>query len=94
MSAIKPHSTIARSKELVSSEMDGEVVMMSIQTGTYYGLNDVGTHIWNQLAAPRSFQDICQSLQGEFDVDAQTCEQEVRTFVAQMMEEKLVVIEE
>ena len=94
MSNLTLQSRISRSKELVSSEMDGEVVMMSVSTGTYYGLNEVGTHIWTLIEAPMTIDEICKELRGEFNVDAATCEQEVLNFVTQMAGEQLINISE
>ena len=62
-----------------------EVVMMSINAGCYYGLNSVGSRIWQLLESPQSLSQLCHQILDEFDVDAPTCEAEVRRFVAELL---------
>lgn len=69
--------------ELLTAEVAGELVGMSIGQGTCYGFNDVATRIWALLAEPRSIDSLCEQLQAEFDVDEQQC----RTEVAELLEE-------
>ena len=65
-------SLIARSSELVSSDIDGEVVMMSIENGKYYGLDKVGSRIWELLEDQFLVSDLIDKLLGEFSVDRDT----------------------
>ena len=42
-------SIIKRNPEMVSSDMDGETVMMSMENGEYYGLDPIGSRIWELI---------------------------------------------
>ena len=50
------NSIVARSEGLVTSNLDGEVVMMSIDNGKYYGLDAIASQIWELLETPCSIR--------------------------------------
>jgi len=86
---------VTHSEEQVAAEIDGEIVMMSVAQGNYYGLDAVGSRIWELIRQPCSVTALCDALLTEFDVDRATCEQDVLTFLNQLAEEKLIrVIDE
>lgn len=84
------NSIITRSQELLTSEVDGEVVMMNIESGKYYGINIVGAEIWKLIENPVSVSDICSELVRTFEIDKPTCESEVLTFLGSLESENLL----
>ena len=42
---ITTNTIISQIEEIVASDIDGETVMMSIENGEYYGLDDIGSRI-------------------------------------------------
>jgi hypothetical protein len=83
-------TVLSRSDEPVAVEVEGRVVMMSVDQGMYFGLEGVGPRIWSLLEEPRSVRDICETLAAEFDVDAATCEREVLSFLGELRSAELV----
>ena len=45
MPAISLDSTITVGKNAVFRDLDGEAVILDLESGTYFGLNDVGTRM-------------------------------------------------
>lgn len=90
MSELQPHSHIVRNTQLVATEMDGELVMMDLQKGQYYGLNRIGSRIWTLLEEPRTVESLCEKLQQEFAVEPTQCQTEVVIFGEQMLEQGLI----
>lgn len=84
------NSKIVRDNEIISSDMDEETVMMSIESGEYYGINPVGSRIWALLEQPHSVSEICDTLREEYDVKPAECQQDVLEFVNKLLEKKLV----
>ncbi|MCE7992571.1 MAG: lasso peptide biosynthesis PqqD family chaperone [Roseivirga sp.] len=84
--------TIVRNGGLLDSEIDGETVMMSVEQGNYYGLNQVGTEIWKLIESPIKVEDICKALVKEYKVEQDTCEKEVLSFLNDLTSEKIVVL--
>lgn len=79
-----------RDNEILSSDMDGETVMMSIENGEYYGLNSVGSRIWTLLEEPRSMNDIITILLSEFEVEEGECKADMQHFVTDLLDKKLI----
>ena len=59
--------------------------MMSIEAGRYYGLNAVGSRIWELLDTPMSVAGLCRRILEEFEVDGPTCETAVLGFVGDLI---------
>jgi hypothetical protein len=80
------------SKEVLSSKIDEEVVLMSIEADSYFGLDPVASHIWELLSVkPSTLSDLVQTLMEEYDTDAETCQQDVQAFIDDMSARKLIV---
>jgi hypothetical protein len=81
---------IAQSGKAMSAMVDGEAVLIGIETGRYYGLDAVGTAIWNRIEQPCSFDDLCGGLAQEFEGDPAVIVGETRVFLTQLIERELV----
>ena len=62
---------------LVEAQVDGEVLALSIEKGTCYGLNKVASRIWTLLAEPKRVSEVCTTLLGAYKVDPDVCERQV-----------------
>ncbi|MBI1329292.1 MAG: lasso peptide biosynthesis PqqD family chaperone [Alphaproteobacteria bacterium] len=83
-------TVIVRSDGLIEAEVDGEVVALSIDQGTCYGLNKVGSRIWALIATPMKVGDLCNQLVAEYDVDMATCERQVLDLLEELRAEKMI----
>jgi len=74
---------------------DRELVMMDIDTGSYFGLDNVGKSIWGHLGQPRPVKEICDLVTEEFDVEGNRAamENDVLAFLNNLLAEKLIHIE-
>jgi hypothetical protein len=59
----------------------GEAVLLDVRNGTYFGLNGVGTRIWELLAQGQTVGEVLVALSAEFDVEPGTLERDVSSFV-------------
>ena len=92
MTEIQDGSLIKRMGNLLVSEIDGELVMLSVERGNYYGLSAVGKRIWELLDQPRDVGTLCILLQQEFEETSDICKQEVLQFIGQLLDEKMVEV--
>ena len=76
---------ITRHPDILSAEIGGEAVMMSIEKGAYFGLNPVATRIWDLIEQPRTVAELIVSITDEYDVPAEQCQADVQGFVADMI---------
>ena len=77
---------------LLTTEVDGELVGMSVEQGACYGLNAVGTRIWALIAEPRSIDSLCEQLLAEFDVAEDRCRREVIALIEDLRADRLVTV--
>lgn len=87
------NSTISQIEDIVASDIDNEKVMMSIERGEYFGLEPIGSRIWELLAEPVKVSAIIDALLPQFDVDRQTCEQDVLAFLEELHNAGILQVE-
>lgn len=85
---------VARNDGLIEAEIDQEVVALSIEHGTCYGLNRVGSRIWHLLATPSRISDICEQLLAEYKVERNVCERQVIDLLEELRAEGLILTPE
>lgn len=90
--SITMENIVSRNPDLLAVPMDGDLVMMSISEGHYFGINPVGVRIWEALENSQTVRQLCEIITNEFDVDKQTCESDVRNFIQKMLEAKVVTM--
>jgi len=83
-------SVLIRDSEPTAADVDGRIVVMSVRTGSYFDLNQVGTEIWRMLSEPRSVSEIFDSLCLLHDVDAKTVCRDVMPFLQTLVTNRLV----
>ena len=89
---INRDTIIKRNPDMVSSDMDGEKVMMSIENGEYYALDPVGSEIWDNIEDEIKIDDLIKKLISQFDVSEETCEKDTMEFLNELLGKKLITI--
>jgi len=82
-----PESTAAR-------EIDTETVILNLESGIYFGIDEVGTCIWRVIAAGGSLADAERAILDEYDVEPARLESDLLRFVQDLADRMLVMIEE
>ncbi len=72
-------------------ELEGELVLLDILRGEYFGLGELGTRAWQQLAAGCTVAEIARLLAPDYDVDLETLTRDLARFVADLERAGLVV---
>jgi hypothetical protein len=88
--ALENSTIVSQSGDALATEVDGEIVLIGIDTGQYYGLDAIGSTIWRGLAQPCRVGDLCARLQADFDGDAETIERDTIAFLEKLTARKLV----
>jgi len=90
---IPPDAAVARAPGLMSSDLDGETVLMSVERLKYYGLEATAERIWKLIEHPRRASEICAALLAEYEVDRARCEPQVQAFLEELRREGLVQVD-
>ena len=79
---------------MVQSKIGEEVVMMDMESGFYFGMNSVGSIIWQYLAEEISLDELVGKLMIEFNIDQKTCETDTLEFLNDLLEKNIIKITE
>ncbi|SUZ32341.1 hypothetical protein ROE7235_02097 [Roseibaca ekhonensis] len=80
-----------RATNVVSAEMDGETVIMSLEKNVYFGLSGSGGRVWDLLETPATLAELVDTLSQEYDVTPETCRADVMAVLDDMQANGLVV---
>ena len=83
-------ATVTAAPELLTGTFGDEVVILSLESGTYYGLQGVAARIWSHLQQPISVLALRDAIVDEFDVDVQQCEADLHSFLDDLVAKGLV----
>ncbi len=89
---ISQDSLVVVSQDQVSSDLAGESVILNLKNGTYYGLNELGSVIWEFIQQPKTVADICDSILEDYEVDSETCASSVQALLSDLVNAQLVEI--
>ena len=79
-----------RNTDILSANVDDDLVMMSIQAGNYYNIGGVGTFIWELLAEPKSVDQLVHGVMADYDVEHDRCAADVGAFVQELIRLDLI----
>jgi hypothetical protein len=71
-------------------ELTGEAVLLNLDNDRYYGLDDVGTRIWQLLAEHGDIETVMTKMLAEYEVDEATLRADLQTLVKELLEAGLL----
>ena len=83
---------ICRNENIDDADLDGEKVMMDLDKGQYFMMNEVGSRIWELTTDNTVIKEIVQALLKEYEVEENECEETVIKFIKQLYEANLVKV--
>ena len=86
------NSVITKNQEIDDTDLDGEKVMMNLDKGQYFMMNEVGSRIWEIISKPINVKNIIETLRSEYEVDEETCKCTVIDFLIRLDHAKLISI--
>ena len=92
MSQLSLESRVSISDDAVFRELDGEAVILHLESGMYYGLDPVGTRLWQLIDAHHQLQPVFAAALEEFDVDPATLQKDLLQLVSDLATRQLVVV--
>jgi PqqD family protein of HPr-rel-A system len=77
-------------ESVVYAELDDEAVLLDVETGVYFGLNAIGTQIWNALQQGASPAEIVRQVLAEYEVEPPALQADVAEFLATLQARGLI----
>jgi hypothetical protein len=84
---------LIRNSEILSTELDQETILMSIDAGAYYGLAGTAQWIWEKLESPITYSSLVDALLKEYDTTPEACAADLQGFLEGMEREGLLHVE-
>jgi hypothetical protein len=81
-------------REQVSCDLGGEVAILNLKNGVYYGLNPIGAKIWNMLQKPAKMNTMRDVILDEYEVEPKQCEHDLLSILQQLISEGLIEIKD
>ena len=77
-------------EHVLSRKLDDEMVLLNLDSGEYFGLNDTGTRVWELLADGRSREEVADRLTDEFEVTIEVATDHVTSLCKELLEAGLL----
>jgi hypothetical protein len=74
----------------VWTDLGSEIAILNLDTGIYYGLNEVGADVWNFISEPRTVLQIHGHIRTQYDVDSDRCFRDLVALLKQLAEAGLI----
>ena len=87
---ISPATVLVAARDQVSTEVEGEAVILSLSDGVYYGLDGVGAAVWERLREPTTVAALRDAVTAEFAVDRETAERDLLALLGELAARGLV----
>lgn len=68
------NDSIVVSENVLFRTLDDEAVLLNLKTGVYFGLNPLGTRIWQLIVEERSLSRVMEGVLREYDVERSVVE--------------------
>ena len=84
--------TYAASEDVVAREVSGEMVLLDLESGQYFGLDPVGGRVWELLSEkPHALSELCDAIEAAFDAPRERIETDLLALAGQFEEAGLIV---
>jgi len=81
---------VVRNDDIPTTDLDGEIGMIQIETGKYYALEEVSSSIWHLIDSPIHIQHVVDKLMVIYEVDEATCSEQTLQFLNSLLDLNLI----
>jgi hypothetical protein len=85
-------SIVVAADDQISSDLAGEIVMLNLKNGSYYGLDGVGARVWDLIQSPQPVAAVCDVIQSEYAVDPERCESDLLVLLGELAAAELIEV--
>jgi len=83
-----------RNKEVVWRTLGDDCILLHLDSGIYYTLNEEGRMVWEALDGKNNLAEIRSKMMEQYDVDAETIQKDIMEIIEDLIKEDLVVYNE
>lgn len=86
------NSKVKISDEVITRNIDGEILLLNLQTNGYYGLNDIGTRIWDLLKEYKSLEKVTGLFLEEYEINEEDFKKDLISFVTTLKQNQFIEV--
>jgi coenzyme PQQ biosynthesis protein PqqD len=86
-----PHVIPRQRARVVAQQAAGKWVLLDVDSGRYYALDDVGGRIWQLCDGSRTVAQIAEVVGDEYDAAGVAVQEDVVAFVSELASESLLL---
>lgn len=79
------------SDKVVFREIDDRIVLINLESGFYYSLNESGCFIFNLLRKNKDLPEVLDELRGKYGVSVETADKDLGQFIEALEREKIII---
>ena len=87
------NSIVSAACAQVSCDLKGEAAILDLDSGVYYGLNAVGSRIWQLIQLPRSVGSLLETLSSEYAVEPDRCKSDLLELLESLADAGLIDVQ-
>jgi len=81
-----------RRERVLAEQVDGETVLLDLDSGMYFALNDVGARIWELCDGSRTVTDIVATISEEYEAPEEIINADVNELLGTLSAEQLLAV--
>lgn len=85
--------TITFADTVFAQEVDGEMVLLDMESENYFGLDEVGTSIWQAMQENADLEKVFAALLEQYEVSQEVLKSDLLAFIQRLEESGLVKVE-
>ena len=86
------NKTIKLSDNVFAQEVDGEMVLLDMNSENYFGLDEVGSAIWQAMQEKQKLQEVYDAMLEVYDVTPDVLQKDLEEFVGKLTESGLIEV--
>ena len=79
-------------ENVLAREVEGELVVLNLETDQYYGLDETGTVMWTLLTSHSSIDEVFEKLVSKYDASAEVIGKDLESLIDGLLKEGLLEI--
>jgi hypothetical protein len=80
------------SPHVLARQVGDETVLLHLASGTYFGLDPVGTRIWQLMAEGKTLLEICDKLIADYEVSREDLERDALALANSLAAKELIFV--
>ena len=90
---LNKESILQRAENVTFEVVADEAILIDINTGIYFSLNEVGTEFWEMLDGQQTIEQHASSLAAKYEVETNMVVDDLLELAAEMANDRLILIQ-